>query len=226
VLLLDGAGDDARAATVRTLLDRFPALHEGVEVILVGGDASSLSARDGAVLAVGEDPGGAAGSTLLWGGDARPTSGSPAASPTDGFATSVARGLAAAAVTRAAARKEDLRARIEADGGVPAVSAMAAMLALDAPRALDVTVARLRAGHKESAAGLADAIAALDVFAATSPEGPTFPVGSSKPAHPTSQLSHVGLDPAGAASTFTLEGQRWHFERNPAGAVTKLSRLP
>jgi hypothetical protein len=230
-LLLDGGGDDAHAAMVRTLLDRFPALregapHEGVEAILVGGDASTLSARDGAVLAIGEDPGGAAGSTLLWGGDARPPAGALAGSPGEGFATSVARGLASAAVARAATRKEDLRVRIEADGGVPAVSAMAAMLVLNAPRALDVTVARLRAGHKESAACLADAIAALDLFALPSPDGPTFPVGSSKPTNPTAQLSRVALDPTGAASTFTVEGQRWHFERNPSGAVTKLARVP
>jgi hypothetical protein len=227
VLLLDGGGDDARAATLRSLLDRFPALRDGVEAVFVGADASSLSARDGAVLAIGEDPGGAAGPTLLWGalsgGSGRSLSSDVAA---EGFATSAARGLAGAAVSRAAAQKDDLRARIEGDGGVSAVSAMAAMLALNAPRALEVTVARLRAGHKESAACLADAIAALDVFALPSPEGPAVPVGSARAAGSTEQLSHVSLDPTGAASAFTLEGQRWHFERAPAGAVTRLAHVP
>jgi hypothetical protein len=223
VLLLDGGGDDTRAATLRALLDRLPALREGVEAVFAGADASSLSARDGAVLAIGEDPGGAAGPTLLWGGTGRSPSGDAAL---EGFATSAARGLAGAAVLRAVAQKEDLRARIEGDGGIPAVSAMAAMLALNAPRALEVTVARLRAGHKESAACLADAIAALDVFAVASSEGPTVPVGSPKPAGSTEQLSHVSLDPTGAASGFTLEGQRWHFERAPTGTVTRLAHVP
>lgn len=220
LLALDAGGPDARIASLRELLDRLPALRDGLEAIVVGRDVPGLSARDGAVLATGDDPGGAAGPTLLWGADVR----SP---PGDGWTTAVARGLATVAVSRAAARDDALRAQIERDGGVSGVAAMAAMLILNGPLAVDAAAARLLAGRKESAACLADAIAALAVFAPapTAAEGRSIAVGSAKTAGAAAtKLTRVVLGPQGAATSFRLENRGWVFERDAGGAVKGMRR--
>ena len=214
VLALDAGGPDARVASLRAMLDRLPALREGVEAIVVGTEASTLAARDGVVLGTGADPGGKAGPTLLWGNEVR----SP---PGDGWTTAVARGLATVAVSRALAKKDTLRAQVERDGGVPGVAALTAMLVLNGPLAVDVAAARLLAGRKESAACLADAIGALA-------DGGSLPVGSAKTAGPAgatpTQLTHVTVDARGAAKAFRLEGRTWLFEHEAAGAVSGLRR--
>jgi hypothetical protein len=219
LLALDAGGPDARIASLRALLDRLPALRDGLEAIVVGHDAAGLAARDGAILATGDDPGGAAGPTLLWGADVR-------LPPGDGWSTAVARGLATVAVSRAAARNDTLRAQIERDGGVSGVAAMTAMLILNGPLAVDAAAARLLAGRGESAACLADAIAALAVFApAPAGEGLSIAVGSAKTAGaPATKLTRVVLGPQGAATSFRLENRGWVFERDAGGALKGLRR--
>ncbi len=221
ILVLDAGATDAQVASLRALLDRLPALRDGVEAILVGGDPAALSARDGAILGLASDPGGAAGATLLWGGDVR----SP---PGDGWTTAVARGLASAAVARAVARKPELRAQVEHDGGVDSVAAMAAMLVIDGPLGVEVAAARLLTGRRESAACLVDAIGALALFAPPSrpsSDGIAVRVGPAKTAGvATTQLTHVTIDTVGAASAFRLEGHTWLVERDAAGVVTRFRR--
>jgi hypothetical protein len=225
VLALDASGSDARAAALRGLFDRLPALHDGLEAIVVGAEGATYSARDGAVLTTADDPGGNAGALLLWGADVR-------APPGDGWTTAVARGLATRAVTRALAQRERLAAQIERDGGGPGVAAMVAMLISNGPLAVEVAAARLIGGHGESAACLADAIGALAVFA--SPPGahdaapPAIPVGPARTAAAaapaSAQLTHVAFGPSGAATSFRLEGRTWTFRRDAEGAVTALLR--
>jgi|CZKU01.1.fsa_nt_gi hypothetical protein len=222
LLVLDAGASDAHVAALRALFDRFPDLKDGLEAIVVGGDASGLVARDGAVVATGADPGGAAGAALLWGNDVR----SP---PGDGWTTAVARGLATLAVTRAAERRRaDLRVQFERDGGVGGVAAMAAMLAINGPLGVEVAAARLIAGRKESATCLADAIGALAVFAsppARPADGIAVSVGPAKTTGPaTTELTHISLAMTGAASTFRLEGHTWTFEHDANGAVSGLRR--
>ncbi len=219
-LVLDAGAPDAQIVSLRALLDRLPALRDGVEAIVVGAEPAALSARDGVVLALPTDPGGAGGATLLWGGDVR----SP---PGDGWTTAVARGLASAAVARAMAQKPELRAQVERDGGVDGVAAMTAMLVLDGPLGVEVAAARLLTGHRESAACLVDAIGGLAVFAPPSraADGIAVRVGPAKTAGiATTQLTHVAIDATGAASAFRLEGHSWLVERDSAGAVTGFRR--
>jgi hypothetical protein len=223
VLALDAGGSDARIATLRGLLDRLPALRDGLEVILVGSDAAGLSARDGAILATGADPGGVAGPALLWGSDVR-------APPGDGWSTAVARGLATVAVSRAVAQNDALRAQVDRDGGVPGVAALTAMLVLNGPLAVEAAAARLLNGRRESAACLADAVAALALFPSgpSDPSGATVEVGSAKTAETGApagtRLTHVVVGPEGSAKGFRLENRSWTFDRDHAGAVKGMRR--
>jgi hypothetical protein len=214
VLVLDAGATDARVGSLRMLFDRLP-LREGVEAIVVGGDATSLSGRTGAIVATPEDPGGNAGPMLLWGSDVK----SP---PGDGWTAAAARGLATAAVSRALPRSDALRTQVDRDGGVTGVAAMLAMLVSNGPLALDVAASRLLSGAKESAACLADAIGALAVLAPA--PAAAIPVGPKAAGPAVAELTHVALGATGAATTFRLEGRTWLFDRDPSGAVTGLRR--
>ncbi len=221
VLALDAGGPDTRIASLRVLFDRLPALHDGLEAIVVGGDPATLSAHGGAIATTPYDPGGNAGPTLLWGGDVR-------SAPGDGWTVSVARGLATVAVSRAVSGRDALRAQVDRDGGVSGVAAMTAMLVSNGPLAVEVAAARLLTGARESAACLADAIGALAVFAPPSPStaaGVTVLVGPAKTTGTAAaQLTHVIVGPTGAATTFRLEGRTWLFDRDATGAVSGLRR--
>ncbi len=227
VLALD-EGREPRMAALRGLFDRLPALRDGIEAIVVGGDPATFAARGGAVVTTPEDLGLKAGSLLLWG------SYGPAAG--DAWIGAVARALATVAVSRAATKSDALRAQIERDGGVSAVAAMTAMLVSDGPRAVDVAARRLLGGSAESAACLADAIGALALFApppASPAGGATVTVGpgaSAAPAAPAktapseTQLTHVITGATGAATAFRLDGHAWSFDREANGAVSGLRR--
>jgi hypothetical protein len=219
VLALDAGGSDAHVASLRSLLDRVPALREGVEALVVGGDAAALAARSGAVIVTPDDAGGNGGLALLWGAAVR----SP---PGDGRTAAAARGIAAAAVSRATARSDALRAQIDRDGGASGVAAMTAMLLSNGPLAIEVAATRLLGGARESAAQLADAIGVLAVLApppASASAGWTVPVGPGTGSPGPAQLTRVVTSSTGAATTFRLEGHTWAFDRDD-GLVTGLRR--
>jgi hypothetical protein len=222
VLALDAGGSDEHIASLRALFDRLPALRDNLEAIVVGGDAATLMANGGgATVVVTPDDPGRAGPALLWGSDVR----SP---PGDGWSAVAAYGLTSAAVARAVARSDALRAQVDRDGGVSGVAATTAMLVSNGPLAVEAAAARLLAGAAASAASLADAIGALAVFApppATATAGTTVTVGPAKTTGPPlAQLTHVLIGPTGAATAFRLEGRTWVFDRDPTGAVTGLRR--
>ncbi len=219
VLALDAGSTDDRIAALRALYERLPALHDGVEAIVVGGDPATLKGRD-AIITTPVDPGGNAGAMLLWGSDVR----SP---PGDGWTTAVARGLATATVARVLDKTDKLFERVNRDGGPPAVAAMTAMLILDAPDAIQVAARRLLAGAKESAACLADAIAVLATFVRSAPpaDGLTLPVGSSKASGLMgTQLTQVQIAANAAAFRCRIDGHTWQFDHDASGYVDAMRR--
>jgi hypothetical protein len=211
LLVLDATGSDDRVPSVRALLDRLPGAREGVEAIFVGDEHAQFRSR-GTVACAGDATGGLGEAASPWGPEADAPS-IPAA------AMALARGLGAVAVHRALDRRPQLRVQVDQDGGEPGVATLAAMLALDAPRTLDVAAARLIAGRPESAAWLGDALGALAVFAPAgdAKDGLVVPVEHGP-------ATHVVLEPTGSANAFRLGAHLWRIDRGPAGAVGSLKR--
>jgi hypothetical protein len=215
VLLLDAGSADARAASARVMLDRLLPARDPLEAILVSGDPARLVAHDGPIAAV-VDP--QPGSTL-WGSDVEPP-------PVDDWTTAVARGLAPIALARATGARPDLVAQIEHDGGADAVAPAMAMLAIDAPRSVQVAAVHFSSGHPETAAVVFDAIGALLALAPPAPHGPaaSIPVGPARGGATPAHVIQIALNAAGAAKAFRLEGHAWSIERDVGGAVTVLRR--
>ena len=216
VLLVDAGSPDTRASSALVMLDRLLPGSDPLEVILVGGDPARLVAHDGPIAAIA-DP--AAGATPLWGSDVEPP-------PVDDWTTAVARGLAPIAFARATASKPDLLAQIDHDGGAEAAASEMAMLAIDAPRSVQVAAVHFSSGHPETAGLLFDAIGLLVALAPRAGHGPGTSIyvgparGGASPAH----MIQIALNPAGAATAFRLEGHAWSIDRDAGGAATGLRR--
>lgn len=211
LLVMDRGGSDDRVAAVRSVLMQLPGAREGAEAVYVGDEHAAFKSRAAVVCTA--DANGALGEAASpWTGEADP----PAV---DAATMAIARGLAVAAVHRAVERRPTLRVQVEHDGGEPGVATFAAMLAIDAPRTVDVAAARLLAGKGESAAWLADAVGALAAFApaADAKEGLAIPVGRAK-------MTHVTLEPSGASSAFRLDAHAWRVDRDGSGAVAGMKR--
>jgi hypothetical protein len=211
LLVMDATGADARVAEVRALLDRIPGAREGAEAVFVG-DSQALFRARAAVVSTDDAPPGPLGEAASpWAPE-----GAPAEVPASTMA--VARGLAAAAVRRALDRRPTLHARVDHDG-LPAVATAAAMLAVDAPRTLDVAAARFLAGKRDTLGAVADALGALAAFAPQAPvaDGLAVPLGHAR-------ATHVSLDPAGVATAFRLDAHLWRIEHDAAGDITGLHR--
>ena len=214
ILVMDATGADARVTQVRGLLDRLPGARDAAEAVFVG-DIDALFRARAAVVSTDDAPPGALGeATSPW---------SPEGAPADVQASTfaVARGLGAAAVRRALDRRPSLRARVEHDG-VAAVSTAVAMLAVDAPRTLDVAAARFLAGKRDSLSAVADALGVLAVSAppstaAPAAEGLALLLGRAR-------VTHVALDPSGVATSFRLDAHLWRLEHDDTGAITGLHR--
>jgi hypothetical protein len=211
LLVLDAGGSDDRIAAVRSLLTQLPGAREGAEAVYVGDEHASFRSR-APVVCTGDASGPLGEAASPWTGEAGP----PAV---DAATMAIARGLAGAAVHRALERRPTLRVQVEHDGGEPGVATFAAMLAVDAPRTVEVAAARLLAGKGESAAWLSDALGALAAFApaADAKDGLTTPVGHAK-------VTHLTLEPTGAASAFRLDAHAWRVDRDAGGAVSGMKR--
>lgn len=211
LLVMDAGGSDDRVAAVRSLLTQLPGAREGTEAVYVGDEHAVFKSR--APVVSTSDASGALGEAgSPWTGEADP----PAV---DAATMAIARGLAAAAVHHAVERRPTLRVQVEHDGGEPGVAAFAAMLAVDATRTVEVAAARLLAGKGESAAWLADAVGALGAFApaADAKDGLVIPVGRAK-------MTHVTLEPSGAATAFRLDAHTWRIDRDGSGTVSGMKR--
>jgi hypothetical protein len=211
VLVTDASGADGRVTEVRALLDRMPGARDGAEAVFVG-DTQALFRARFVVVSTDDAPAGPLGEAASpWGPE-----GAPAEVPASTMA--IARGLAVAAVRRAVDRRPALRARVDHDG-LPAVATAVAMLAVDAPRTLDVAAARFLAGKRDTLAAVADALGVLAAFAPPVPaaDGLAVPLGHAR-------ATHVSLDPAGVATAFRLDAHLWRLEHDDAGAITGLHR--
>ena len=235
VIMLDsGAGGAARAAAVE-LVRRLPASAlGGVEAIYFGEPHPGLRAH-GDVLAVS----GLDATTGMAGFPADEV----APTPVPRGLGELASELALALTRRALASHGDLRLAVQRDvqaagadaqkllGAAPTASPEAAaasavaMLLVDAPRTLDLAMARFLAGRPESVALVSDAIGVL--AASAGPSGVQSIVlgqgehdGSISPR----PLASVTLAPNGTATGFTLAGARWEIVRDAAGVPTGVHR--
>jgi hypothetical protein len=215
VLLLDAGSPDAQVEEARVMLDRLLPGRDPLEAILVGGDPTRLAARGGAVAAVA-DP---AAAPALWGDDVEPP-------PVDAWTSAVARGLASVALSRAGAARPDLLAAVNRDGGAEAVGPELAMLAIDAPRSVQVASVHFSSGHPETAAVLSDAIGAFVALAPATGRGPvaSITLGPAGGGAASIHMIQITVDASGAATAFRLEGHAWAFERDAGGVVTALRR--
>jgi hypothetical protein len=237
-ILLQDAGklDDAKATKVREALVRLPGARVDLELVYAGDDRGPLRTR-GLVAFAGGTPADA----NPFGDELTPTS-------VDTAVSTVVQDLAVLAVKRALDNRGELRLQAEHDAtaahGDPSrmlgkprapsvdhvIGAAAHLLALDAPRALDLAFVRVLAGHPESAALLSDAIGALAAFAtppgsgaAPSAGGLSVELGGKGGGATT--MSAIRLAPNGAALGFTLDGHAWSIDRTaPALSVTGVSR--
>jgi len=216
VLLLDAGAADEQSASAQVMLDRLLPIRDPLEAILVGGDPTRLVAHDGAIAAVA-DPSAAAPS--LWGNDVEPP-------PVDAWTTAVARGLAPLALARATSAKPEMLSPIGHDGGTDAVAAEMAMLAIDAPRSLEVAAAHFSSGRPDTAAVLSDAIGALVSLVPATVHGPaaSIPVGPARGGATPVHISQIVVNGAGVAVSFRLESHPWAIERDATGTVTGLRR--
>jgi hypothetical protein len=101
-----------------------------------------------------------------------------------------------------------------------------AMLAIDAPRSLEVAAAHFSSGRADTAAVLSDAIGALVSLAPAAAHGraASIPVGPARGGATPAHLTQIVLNAAGAAVSFRLESHPWAIERDAAGTVTGLRR--
>jgi hypothetical protein len=211
LLVMDASGSDGRVVAVRSMLTQLPGAREGAEAVYVGDEHAAFKSR-APVVCTGDASGALGEAASPWTGEADPPG-------VDAATMAIARGLAAAAVHRALERRPTLRVQVEHDGGEPGVATLAAMLAVDAPRTVDVAAARLLAGKGESAAWLADAVGALAAFApaADAKDGLTIPAGHAK-------MTRVTLEPTGAASAFRLDAHAWRIDRDGSGNASGMKR--
>ncbi len=235
VLLLDSGKNPQAIASAMGIVRRFRAL-DRVEAIYFGAD-SALHAR-GVVLAVKDF-----GSHAL-------AEGFPIdeinASPVTAALSSLAGELARVVSRNALQSHGDLRLAVQrdagtdskrwlgsaADGTPEAIAAGALrMLVVDAPRTIDLAMARFLAGRPESVALVSDALGVL--AASAGPEGVQSLVVGKGELDQTSAplpLSAVRLNPSGTVSGFTLGTPlgpgfgRWEIVRDGTGNVTGVHR--
>jgi hypothetical protein len=211
VLVLDAGAAEGRVAELRAILERLPGAREGLAAIFVGDAHAAFRARGAVVSTDGAPDGPLSSAASPWSEEAAPPS-------VEASTVAFARGLALAAVRNAVQRRPSLRGAIDSIGET-AVATVAAMLAVDAPRTMQVAAARWLAGKRESLAALAVALGSLAVFApASAPtDGLSVALGQAR-------ATHIALDPSGVATALRLDGHLWRIDRDGGGAVTGLRR--
>lgn len=232
VLFLDDGKSSSGLAAAAALVRRLPRSSlAGVEAVFFGADARPELRAHGSVLVVGGDLDGSVATMVF---------------PRDEIAPSrVSAGLGELAIAltlpltrKVLASRGELalaaRRDVEAAGGDPkrllgaphdrspeaAIAAALGMLLVDAPRTIDLAMARFLGGRPESIALVSDALGVL--AASAGPSGVQSLVlgedsgGASAPL----PVSSVRLDPSGAATAFSLGRARWELVRDTSGAVT------
>ncbi|HEY1958399.1 MAG TPA: hypothetical protein VGH28_22435 [Polyangiaceae bacterium] len=222
VLMLDSGKGGALRISATDLVRRLPASAlSGVEAIYFGDAHPGLRAH-GEVIAIGSDFDATTRMPGFPEDEVEPT-------PVPRALGDLAGELSLSIAKRTLASHGDLRLAVQRDAGSAApetaVATEMAMLLVDAPRALDLAMARFLAGRTESVALVSDAIGVL--AASAGPAGVQSIVlgqgehdGSISPR----PLSAVTLAPNGTATGFTLSGARWEIVRDATGTPTGVHR--
>jgi len=236
LLLLESGKSPQALAAATALVRRFrPSALDQVEGIYFGDDHPGLRAH-GAIIAIKNE----LDATSLM--DGFPPD-EVSASPVSSVLADLAQKLALTVSKRSLAARGDLRLAVERDAQAagsdlkkllgPAIDATPEsasagalrMLLADAPRTLDLAMARFLSNHAESVALVSDAIGVL--AASAGPEGVQSLVlgkGESDGTSSPLPLSAVRLNPSGTAASFTINGNRWEIVRGDTGAVTGVHR--
>jgi hypothetical protein len=231
VLLLDSGKNPQALASAIALVRRFRAsAFDRVEAIVIGGEGG-LHAR-GAVLAVKEDLDSHA---VAEGFPADEVGASTVSAPLSSLA-----GEIALAVSKSVLQSHgDLRLAVQRDAGTDAKRWLGAtdaspesiaanalrMLVVDAPRTIDLAMARFLVNRPESAALVSDALGVL--AASAGPDGVQSLVVGRGEGDGTSTplpLTAVRLNPSGTVAGFTLANARWEIVRDTTGVVTGVRR--
>ena len=227
VLFADaGKMDEAKLERVRQIFTHLPGARVEVGLVYAGEDRTGppLRAR-GLVAYVAPAP-----APYPFPDEVAPGAYDPATS-------AIAHDLAVIAVKRALDSRSELRLQAERDAAAASgdpgrllgrprapsvehvIGAAIHALLTDAPRAIDLSFARLLGSRPETAALLSDAIGALAVIPSESTKGSKVDVGAKGSSGWTS-LSAIRLAPNGAALGFTLDGHAWAIDRaSPSYAV-------
>ncbi|HVH41621.1 MAG TPA: hypothetical protein VM925_04740, partial [Labilithrix sp.] len=221
-----GTADDAKVERVRQILTRLPGARVDLAVIYAGGDRgeSVLRAR-GAVVHVAPSA------------ERYPFSEEVAPGTYDAAMSAISHDLSVVAARRALDARAELRAQVERDAAAasgdagrllgrpraPSVEhvlgAAIHTLLVDAPRAIDVSFARLLGSRPETAALLSDAVGALAAFGAEEKDGKAARIELGK-ANGWTPVTAIHLAPNGAALGFTIDGHAWSIDRaTPSYAV-------
>lgn len=237
IFMLDSGKNPAGLTAAMALVRRFRASAlDRVEAIYFGDEHPNLKAR-GLVLGVKNDLDATAHA------DGFPTD-EISASPALAALSDLAGQLAFAAAKNALASRGDLRLAVQRDAqaagndakkllGAPmdaspeAVAASAVrMLLVDAPRTMDLAMARFLAGRPESLALVSDAIGVL--AASAGPDAASQLVLGKPDENGTLgplAIVRVQLSPNGTAAAFAMNGQVWAIARDAAtGSVTGVHR--
>ncbi len=237
IFMLDSGKNPAGLTAAMALVRRFRASAlDRVEAIYFGDEHPNLKAR-GLVLGVKNDLDATARA------DGFPTD-EISASPALAALSDLAGQLAFAAAKSALASRGDLRLAVQRDAqaagndakkllGAPvdsspeAVAASAVrMLLVDAPRTMDLALARFLAGRTESLALVSDAIGVL--AASAGPDAASQLVLGKPDDNGTLgplAIVRVQLNPNGTAASFAMNGQVWTIARDAAtGTVTGVHR--
>ncbi|MBX3207463.1 MAG: hypothetical protein KF764_20615 [Labilithrix sp.] len=222
VLFADaGKIDDAKVERVRQVLARLPGARRDLGLVYAGdarGGTQPLRAR-GLVAYVAP-----VAERYPFADEATPGA-------YDATSSAIAHDLAVIAAKRALDKLTDLRAQAERDAAAAAgdpsrllgrprapsvehvVGAAIHALMTDAPRAVDLSLARLLGSRPETAALLSDALGALAAFPPSEEadaKGPSVELGK---ANAWTTASAIRLAPNGAAIGFTLDGHAWAIDR-------------
>jgi len=228
-----GKLDDARLERVRQILARLPGVRADLGLVYAGSERTGQPLRARGLVAYVAYVAPAAAPYPF------PDKAVPAAY--DAATSAITHDLAVIAAKRALENNSELRLQAERDAAAasgdpgrllgrpraPSVEHVlgAAIHALltDAPRAIDLALARLLGSRPEAAALLSDALGALAAFPIEDKgpqgQGPKIEVGGRGGAGWTT-ASAIRLAPNGSALGFTIDGHAWAIDRaSPSYAV-------
>jgi hypothetical protein len=219
VLFADaGKLDDVRVERVRQTLQRLPGARADLALVYAGGDSGAPLRARGTVAYAAPGP-----QRYPFADEVAPASYDPTTS-------AIAHDLAVLAAKRALDQNGELRLQAERDATAAAgdpgrllgrprapsvdhvVGAAIHALMTDAPRAIDVSFARLLGSRPETAALLSDALGALAMFPSEEKDtkGPKVDLGKGSA---WTVASAIRLAPNGAALGFTLDEHGWAIDR-------------